>query len=451
MDLVGFAQDAFDAVAGEMRAFLAHVKIHPLAFIPVSGRGGDNIGLRSTAMAWYSGPTVLEALDSFSTQPPLARKPFRMPVQDVYKFTRFGDERRIVAGSITSGALRPGDEVVFYPSGKRSRVRSLEAFNAPPPSAIEAGQAAGFTLDEQIYVTRGEVAVRSDEPKPLVSRRLRVSLFWLGREPLSEGREYVFKLGAARVPMHVERVEQVLDASNLQSQGTRTRVERHEVAECTLELQRAAAFDLASELPPTGRFVVVSDYEISGGGVIREALPDKEEWIRDKVQLRNAAWESSLITGERRAEKYNQRATLVLVTGERWTDRKKLAKALEARLFEDGKIVYFLGMGNVLHGVDADVEARPENQLEHFRRLGEVAHILLDAGVILIVSAAEVAEAELQVLRTTLRPERIVTAWLGQPPAGQTWDLVLTDGDRDGRGCEALKLLLQEQGIIFRP
>lgn len=451
MDLVGGAEAAFASVVDQMRRFLEQLHLLPQAYIPVSGRNGDNIGRPSPEMPWYTGATVLDALDGFVPSVPLWQKAFRMPVQDVYKFTKFGDHRRIVAGTVESGTLRVGDQVVFYPSGRRSRVASIEAFSQPPAGEVRAGCATGFTLEQQIYVTRGELASRLEEHKPRVTTRLRVNLFWLGRTPLVEKKDYVFKLGAARVPMRIESIDRVIDASSLQAQGERTRVDRHEVAECVVQLQRPVAFDLAGEHPSTSRFVIVSDYEISGGGIVREALADQEEWVRHKVLERNARWESSLISAERRAERYNQKATLLLVTGERRIDRKRFAKELEALLFEAGRIVYFLGMGNVLHGLDADVEPRPENRLEHFRRLGEVANIFLDAGILLIVSAAEVAPDELQVLKTSLRPERITTVWLGDHRTTDLpCDMALSDVEREERGCEAIKELLQEQGIIFR-
>src|SRR4030095_8005785 len=141
--------------------------------------------------------------------------PFRMPVQDVYKFTNRGDDRRIVAGTVVSGTARVGDEVIFYPSGKRSIIQSVEAFNRPPQEAVAAGQAIGFTLRQQIYVARGERAAVSSETRPHVSSRVRVSLFWLGKAPLVKKRDYVLKMGATRVLMRIEEIHRVIDASNL--------------------------------------------------------------------------------------------------------------------------------------------------------------------------------------------------------------------------------------------
>jgi bifunctional enzyme CysN/CysC len=375
-----------------------------------------------------------------------------MPVQDVYKFTAQGDDRRIVAGTVESGLLRVGDDVVFYPSGKKGRVRTIEAFNRPPQTEARAGQATGFTLTEQLYIARGELAARAGELKPEVTTRLRVSLFWLGKQPLVRKRDYIFKLGSARVICRLEEIHRVVDASNLQASDTRDRIERHEVAECTLKLNRAAAFDAADQLAGTSRFVLVDDFEIRGGGIVREALTDRQSDIREKVMLRNFKWEPSIIPPDRRAEKYSQRASLLLITSARDADRKTLAKALEARLFEDGRVVYFLGMANVLYGVDADIERKAENRTEHLRRLGEVANILLDSGAILIVTAQELTQEDLEVLKTSVDPERIELVWVGERVTTDVaCDLVLGEEEAESEGVDRIKRMLQDKGVLFRP
>ena len=215
---------------------------------------------------------MLEVLDAFRSQGEAVDGPFRMPVQAVFKFTNDGDDRRIVAGTIDSGRLRVGDEVVFHPSGKRTRVKSLEAFNRVAPSVVGAGESAGFTLAQQIYVQRGELATLAHEPQPVTATRIRTSIFWLGARPLEVGRSYTLKLGTARVSVHLEHIERVLDASTLDAVTDRTSVVRNEVADCVLKLRQPIAFDRATDLAATSRFVLVDNFSISGGGVVREAL-----------------------------------------------------------------------------------------------------------------------------------------------------------------------------------
>jgi len=448
MDLVEWSQAAFDAVVTEMRDFMARVQLQPAAFVPVSGREGANLVTRSDATPWYGGPTVLEVLDGFAAPLAPAAAPFRMPVQDVYRFTNFSDDRRIVAGAIDSGTLRVGDDLVFYPSGKRARVQSLERFNRPAPASATAGEAAGVTLDPQIYVTRGDLAARAGESPPQVATRLRVNLFWLGRAPLVPHKDYVLRLGAARVPMRVERVEQVLDAATLGT-ADRAEVARHEVADCVFALGRPVAFDVHADHATTGRFVVIDDYEIRGGGIVREALPDADDEARHKVLVRNLKWEHSLIAPERREARFAQQPTLLFVTGDRDRDRKGLAKALEEQLFAAGRNVYFLGMGNVLYGVDADLDRTGPNRQEHFRRLGEIANLMLDAGVLLVVSVADLGQDDLEIVQMSVPPERILTVWVGQPAtAGVACDLLWPDTTRESGAVDAVVALLRARQVI---
>jgi len=301
MDLVDYSQAHFARLESEYRGFLDRVGVRPSVFIPVAGRGGDNIAGPSTRLAWYRGPTVLDTLDAFPSPRAQENQPFRMPVQDVYKFTGRGDDRRIVSGTVESGRARVGDDVVFYPSGKRSTIGSIEGFNRAPAAEISAGEAVGFTLREQIYVSRGELAAVGDEKRPHLSSRLKVSLFWLGRRPLVRSKPYVLKIGTARATVHVEAIHRVIDASDLSAADGRDRVERHEVAECTLACNRAVAFDVGDAVAATSRFVIVDDYEISGGGIVREALPDRQDSARERVLLREYKWEPSFIAPERRA------------------------------------------------------------------------------------------------------------------------------------------------------
>ncbi|MDY7027654.1 MAG: GTP-binding protein, partial [Spirochaetota bacterium] len=421
MDLVDYDEKIFRDIVSEYSDFLKEIDAEALGFIPASGMKGDGIAALSGRMPWYGGMTVLEGLDSFHKEEK-KNKSFRMPVQDIYKFTNFGDSRRVVAGTVETGELSVGDEVVFYPSGKKSRVRSIEGFNMDDPiTSVESGMSAAFTLEEQLYVRRGEIAVKEGEQGPEVSSRVRVNLFWLGRRPMVPEKEYLFKCGTLKIPARIEEITRVIDASNLDASETRTQINRHDVAECVFRLKRTSAFDRAEHFEGTGRFVIVDDYEITGGGIIREGLADQHTDIRDNVFRRNYKWEKSFITAEQRANRYNQKPHLVLITGGKDTGKKRIAKSLEEALFNDGKYVYFLGIGNLLYGVDADIKGNsvpgesthqtagpaavsgpfsdaesrnssasssPANgpaaggptRKEHIRRLAEVAHLMMDSG-----------------------------------------------------------------------
>jgi len=417
MDLVEYKQSRFEAIQEEFTAFLSQVGLKPARFLPVSARQGDNISLKSKNMAWYKGPTVLEALDSFDKEKPLGDRPFRMPVQDIYRFTRFGDNRRIIAGSVSSGQARVGDEIAFYPSGKSSTIQTIEVLEGPSPAEIASGQAVGITLGQQVYVTRGDVAVLAGEPLPSVSRRLRVSLFWLGKDPLITGKPYMIKLGTAQTGFRVEKILRVMDTANLEEITQKKQVDKHAMAECILSLDHVIAFDRAELLPGTGRFVIVDGYEIRGGGIVLEELQDSESQVREAVSKRNAHWILGNVTQADRAKYYNQRPCLVIITGKKGTGRKQVARALEAHLFEMGNHVYYLGMGSVIYGVAADVHGHSniKDRHEHVRRMAEIANIFMDAGIILIITAVELTRLDLNLIQAIVDSTAIVPIWVGEP------------------------------------
>jgi bifunctional enzyme CysN/CysC len=461
MDLVNYRQTVFQDIVNEYRQFLSQIEITPFTFIPVSGMQGDNIADKSSKMSWYQGFTVLEVLDGFQCPPLPEDKPFRMPVQGIYKFTKNNDNRRIAAGTVESGRLHVGDEVVFYPSGKKSTVTSIEAFNREKPSSVAAGYATGFTLKEQIYITRGEIAVLASQPKPQVTSRIKANLFWLGKEPAQTGKNYLLKTGTAKVEMQIEEIIRVIDASNLQADA-KGQIERHDVAECIIKLEKTIAFDLAADNIHTSRFVIVDNYEIAGGGIILESLPDDQSWIRDSLFIRNYKWETSKITGEERAERYNQKAALIIVTGQKDVGKKPIAKTLERMMFDLGKIVYFMGIGNILYGVDADIKTKfagnripdrrvPDNR-EHLRRMAEVANIMLDSGMILIVTAIELTRKDMEIINATVNPKNILTVWVGKNITTDIpYDIYLPEYESVEQAAGKIKLSLQDKGVIFKP
>ena len=299
MDLLGWDQAAYQAIVDEYAAFLGHLGVHPTSFIPVSAREGDNIVARAQDAPWYDGPTVLDQVEDFKQLDDDLERPFRMPLQDVYKFTAAGDDRRIFVGTVETGRVRPGDEVVFFPSGKRSTVETIEVLEGERPDEAFAGQATGFTLDTQVYVKPGELVVRADEPAPLMATRLRANVFWMGTAPLVRGRRYVLRIGAARVPVELESVLSVLDEQELQSVAGATEVPRHDVAEIILRTTRPVAFDPADVLETTSRFVIVHGYDTAGCGIVLEALPDAGR--RSDGDRRFAA---GSVSAAQRAERY---------------------------------------------------------------------------------------------------------------------------------------------------
>jgi bifunctional enzyme CysN/CysC len=450
MDLADYSKVTFKKITRKFSRFLRNLDIYDVAYIPVSGIDGVNIASRSKKTDWYEGPTVLEQLDRFEKEKDRRDKPFRMPVQDVYKFTRYGDKRRIIAGFVESGTLNIGDEVCFYPSGKKSRVKTIEAFNSGQLLSVPSGYSTGFTTEEQIFVTRGQIAVKTSELKPRVASLVKVNLFWLGKNPVTLKKEYTFKLGTIKVPARVEEITRVIDASSLDTQQKKDIIELHDVAECTIRLGKAIAFDVVDDIPHTSRFVIVDDYEIRGGGIVREPIEDIQSKARRNILIRNYNWQPSHISPQKRAARYSQRATLILVTGQDSDAKKAIAERLEERLFTEGKLVYFIGIGNILSGVSADVTEEKGGRTEQVRRLAEVAHLFLDAGMILIVTAVELTEEDLELVRFSITPDRIETIWVGDKVTTDiACDLQIMNNVRLDEAMEKINDMLIENKIIF--
>jgi bifunctional enzyme CysN/CysC len=455
MDLVNYDQQVFEAVRNEYTQFLNELGVKPMFFIPVSGKEGVNVAKLNEKTPWYQHETVLEALDTFKKASPPVDQPFRMPVQDIYKFTQFGDARRIVAGSISSGKLAVGEQVIFYPSGKISAVKEFESFAAERPNTITSGYAAGLTLTKQIYIQRGEIACKVDEPAPQVSKRIRVSLVWLGQKPMIPQKQYHLKLGSAKIRCQIESIDKIIDASDYSTED-KDRIEHHDVAQCILSLHSPLAFDLSETLSDTSRFVIVDDYEIRGGGIVLEALADEQTEIRRATFMRERKWIDSSISLFQRAERYNQRPSLVIITGKTASRRKEIAHALETSLFNAGKMVYYLGIGSIIYGVDADLKLptniKTDDSQEHMRRLAEIAHIFIDAGLILIVTAREVDQADINLIRASMGQDRVEVIWSGDEITTDINPDVHIDSDEDvATAIIAIKSLLQEHGIIFTP
>ncbi len=455
MDLVDYDETTYNNIVKEYKSFLEKIDIQPKIFIPVSGTKGDNITVLSSNMPWYKGKTVLEALDSFETEKPPYDKPFRMPVQGVYKFTKMGDTRRIIAGSIETGRIKVGDEVVFYPSGKKSKIKTIEEFNKPRQHEKVAGYHCGFTLEEQIYVQRGDIATKNGEKKPYVSKTFKANIFWLGKNPMVKDKEYWLKICTAKVRCKLNEVKMVFDASTLKKLN-KNRIDRHDVAEVIIKTERPIVFDLAHENPKTSRFVIVDNYQIAGGGIITQKVKDAQSEILDKVILRNYKWIKGSITQEQRAERYSQKPTLILITGNEKESRKDIARELEKRLFNEGRFVYYIGIGSIVHGVDADIksqyDSKIKNRKEHIRRTAEVAHILLDAGMILIITALELTNADIEIIKTVISPDLIQTIWIGEDITTDIKpDLHIYDFHNTENVINLIKQDLQSKGILFKP
>jgi bifunctional enzyme CysN/CysC len=384
MDLVGYEQEQFDLIEEEYRDYLRSIGVEPTFVIPVSAREGDNIANGSKSMPWYKGPTVVKALDSFLPNAPLVDQSLRFPVQDVYKF----DQRRIIAGRIESGSLKVGDKLVFSPSNKTAKVQSIESWSArddfTPPTEAVAGESIGITLDEQIFVERGEL-ISHEEDAPVETEVFRARLFWLGHDPLTAGKSYKLKLGTFETPVTVQKVDRIIDTSDL-SNSESEQVERNQVAEVTIRARRMLALDEFANNGRTGRFVLVDNYDIAGGGIISmEGYADQRSMIM-ATKSTNITRVEHGVSMEERARRNGHKGGVLWFTGLSGAGKSTLAVALEKLLFEKGYSSYVLDGDNVRHGLNANLGFSPEDRAENIRRVGETAALFQRAGMLAITS-----------------------------------------------------------------
>jgi bifunctional enzyme CysN/CysC len=449
MDLVGNREATFQAIEQEYRAFLEGIgAVRPQRFIPVSAILGENLAARGAGMPWYTGPTLLETLDGLTKAPPKIDQAMRMPVQAVYKFTSRGDDRRIIAGRVEAGHVRVGDKVVFSPSNKVSTIASVEGFNTPLRDRIEAGWSTGFTLAEEIYVTRGEVMSHSDRA-PLVSTRLRTNMIWLGKKPFVSGRDYKLKLGTAAVPVRIHRILKVIDASELGSVLDKDHIGRHDVADVILETRQPVAFDLTGDCEATGRFVIVDGYDVAGGGIVTAAVADELKDLRAEARTRDFNWVAGGVTAEQRAQRSGHRSALIMFVGPAGSGKHKYARAVEKALFERGRNVYMLDGKNVLLGVDHDLWVDAA-QSELVRRFGEVAHLLLNSGMLVVSTTNAIGLADAGAVQALI-PDT-PTILIDVDPAGDShvpFDLRIRGTEPEDEVIAGVVDLLVQRQITF--
>jgi sulfate adenylyltransferase large subunit len=264
MDLVGYSEEVFNKTRDTYLKYLATINVKPHSFIPISAYHGDNVVTKSAKMPWYTGRSILETLDNFRSNDDRSKLPLRFPVQDVYKF----DKRRIIAGRIESGTVAVGDEILFLPSGKTVKVKTIEKWNADPPKTVGPGVSTGFTMEDQTFVERGEIGC---DPKnaPQVSDHFTANLFWMGSKHLQKGGRYLLKLATQEVECVVESILKVINSSTLEEISRNAHeVAKNEVAEVILTTKRPIAFDTFDAVPETGRFVIVHEHDVRGGGII---------------------------------------------------------------------------------------------------------------------------------------------------------------------------------------
>lgn len=381
MDLVKYSEKKFKEIEKEYRKYLSGIGVEPKSFIPIAAREGENIARRSEHMDWYKGPTILEALDTFEKKPELGALPLRFPVQDVY---RFDEHKRIFAGRIESGSLKVGDELLFSPSNKTSRIKTIEVFGAKEPwQSASAGHCIGFTLDEQIFVERGEIASHKKEA-PFLTNLFRARLFWLGQDALEVGKKYRLKLVTSEYKVEVREIEKVVSTDDL-SHNKNHAVNKNDVAEVIFHVKGLAALDQFEDNEKTGRFMILDGYNVVGGGIISmEGFADQR--VEKKYKSEHLYAVDDPVTSDQRSINNGHTGGVLWFSGLSGSGKSTLAMELERRLFKKGYQVYVLDGDNIRKGLCADLGFEPEDRSENLRRVAEVAALFAKAGIIVITA-----------------------------------------------------------------
>jgi bifunctional enzyme CysN/CysC len=412
MDLVDYSETRFRSIETEYRRWLATVGVTPLVFLPIAAKHGDNIAASSPRMPWWNGPTVLASLDEFRVAEPPDNQPLRLPIQDVYRF----DDRRILAGRVEAGSIKVGDRLIFSPTSKISTVKSIERWNAPRADSASAGESIGITLTEQIFVERGALAAPESAP-PYELTRFKARVFWLGKQPFATGKKYKLKLATQEVECEIESIENVIDASSLapipQAPGE-ARVGRHEVGELSLRTRKPLAFDPVTQVVPTGRFVIVDGFDVSGGGIIAEDnYPRRSHDTHTKSH--NIYWSRGKVTTGQRELRNGHRGCVLWLTGLSGSGKSTIAAELERELFNQGRHAYILDGDNIRHGLCSDLAFSHRDRTENIRRIGEVAKLFADAGAICITAFISPYRADRDLARRILPRGRFVEVYVNAP------------------------------------
>ena len=371
MDRVAYGERRFTAIRDEIGALLGNIGIVPRAVVPLAARDGDNVATATTTMPWYAGPTVVAALRALSPALRQDGAAFRLAVQGVVR----RDLERIVVGRIEAGSLRVGDEIVLSPGDRRARVRSLESWPTNDRSLARAGESIGFTLDGPLFVERGDV-VSDAAAAPVGASRFRARLLWLGRRELRVGTRLRMRIGTRLAHVEVEAFERVVDIATLQD-GAGELARTNDVAEIVLRSREMLALDTVAMHAGLGRFILIDGLDVAAGGVVLAVLT---QGSGDVVPV------GHLLGRDARAWRNGHRGAVVWLTGLPAAGKSTLAMQIERRLFERGVQCYVLDGDNVRTGLCRDLGFTDDDRSENVRRVGEVAALFADAGLVAIAA-----------------------------------------------------------------
>jgi bifunctional enzyme CysN/CysC len=401
MDLVGYDQAVFDRIAADYREFAASLGLTDIEAIPISALRGDNVVEPGEAMPWYDGPPLLSYLETVEASADAATGPFRLPVQLV---TRPDPDFRGYAGIIAGGSVRPGDEVRVLPSGATATVQRIVTFDGDLPTA-EAGQSVTLTLDREVDISRGDLIVAAADPAGLADQ-FEAHLVWMHPEPLLPGRPYLMKLGGSTATCSVTHIKYGINVNTLQ-RSPATTLAVNDIAVANIATDRRLPFDPYQANRETGGFVLIDRMSnvTVGAGLIDFALRRSD----------NIHWQALDVTKEARVAIKGHRPGVVWFTGISGAGKSTVANALERRLHALGCHTATLDGDNVRHGLNRDLGFTDADRVENIRRVGEVAKLMADAGLLVLVSFISPFRAERDAARALVEPGEFIEVFVDTP------------------------------------
>jgi len=408
LDLVGWSRAAFEGIERDYRGFAAQLGFNELTVVPVSALAGDNVVVRSTNLPWYQGPTVLEVLERTEVTHDVRLTDLRLPVQFV---NRPHPDFRGFCGTLAAGTIKRGDRVMVLPSKRTSTVAQLLGADGAVEAA-EAPEVVTVTLADEIDVSRGDLIVHPDRA-PTLGREFDADLVWMAEPGLAPGKAYLFRLGTKYARGTVEAIHHEVDV-NTQEQRAATKLPMNHIGRARVVLTEPIAFDAYPRSPMTGAFVVIdliSNATLGAGMIVAEvarAMPDRAV---------DVTWHEHQVSKAQRAGQKQQRPCIVWFTGLSGSGKSTLANALEHELWRRGHHTYLLDGDNVRHGLSKDLDFSDAGRVENIRRIGEVARLFVDSGLIVITAFVSPFKRERELVRALVDDGEFLEVFVDTPLA----------------------------------
>ena len=402
MDLVNYSREVFDRILGDYTAFAAQLNIGKIIPIPISALAGDNITEKSGNTPWYHGPTLMGHLENVEVASLSRSAPFRMPVQWV---NRPNLDFRGFSGMVASGTVHPGDLIKVMPSARQSRVARV-LIDGDLPYAT-AGQSITLTLDDEIDCSRGDVICGAEAPAE-VSDQFETTIVWMNDTPMLPGRSYLMKMGTKTVTASVTTLKHKVNVNTLEQMAAR-QLELNEIGLCNISLDQPVAFDPYTENRDTGGFILIDrmSNETMAAGLIHFALR----------RAQNIHWQAVDLSRASHAAQKGQRACVLWFTGLSGAGKSTIANLVEKQLFALGRHTAMLDGDNVRHGLNRDLGFSDTDRVENIRRVGEVARLMADSGLIVLVSFISPFRSERQMARDLLPDGEFLEVFIDTPLA----------------------------------